>query len=233
MVDSEDRVGLRNRWLVRRRRLDRVLAAVAGVPGAALAALLAVAIRATSPGSPVIGLDRVGRGEAPFTMWKLRTMHQADPGSDASVLTLTDDDRITPVGRLLRRMRVDELPQLLNVLQGDMAIIGPRPETPSLVDADDPAWAAVLAAAPGIAGPTQVMVHEWEATLPDLDTYRTRILPVKLAIDRWYVEHASARVDGLVVVAIAQSLLGRRRRTVLHDRIRLEVPEARTIPEPA
>jgi hypothetical protein len=74
------------------------------------------------------------------------------------------------------------------------------------------------------------MIHEWEAELQDLDTYRNEILPVKLAIDRWYVDNASPQLDALVVIALAQSLLGRRAETVIHPRVLANVPEAAKIP---
>jgi lipopolysaccharide/colanic/teichoic acid biosynthesis glycosyltransferase len=109
-----------------------------------------------------------------------------------------------------------------------MALVGPRPEAPAYVDVADSTWQAVLAARPGIAGPTQLLVADWEAAVVgtgDGDLYAERILPVKLAIDRWYVEHASPRVDGLVLVGLARRLLGLRRPGRLEHLVGLEVPE--------
>src|SRR5690606_27943420 len=99
-----------------------------------------------------------GRSGAPFRMWKLRSMRaeRADAAAAGSVITATDDDRITPIGATMRRWRLDELPQVWNVLRGEMGLLGSRPETPTMVEADDPAWAAVLAARPGVSGPTQL-----------------------------------------------------------------------------
>jgi lipopolysaccharide/colanic/teichoic acid biosynthesis glycosyltransferase len=145
-------------------------------------------------------------------------------------LTTSGDHRITPLGHGLRRWRVDELPQLLDVVAGRMALLGPRPETPPFVDLDDPRWQAVLRARPGIAGPTQVIVHGWEANLPAAseDVYREVLLPVKLAIDEWYVEHASPSLDLRVVAALVQSMLGWHR-TVLHRQVERAVPSAATL----
>jgi lipopolysaccharide/colanic/teichoic acid biosynthesis glycosyltransferase len=111
-----------------------------------------------------------------------------------------------------------------------MALLGPRPETPPFVDLHDPRWQAVLRARPGIAGPTQVIVHGWEAGLPAAseDVYREVLLPVKLAIDAWYLEHASPALDLRVVVALGQSMFGRHR-TVLHARVEAAVPSAGTL----
>jgi lipopolysaccharide/colanic/teichoic acid biosynthesis glycosyltransferase len=212
-----------------------VVAAALGVALAPVVAAAAVAVRRTSPGGAFVGLDRVGRGGRPFRMWKLRSMRaaSADRRAGGSLLTAAGDQRVTPVGRWLRRWRLDELPQLWHVVRGDMALLGPRPETPEYVDADDPRWRAALAVRPGIAGPTQVMVHRWEAQL-DGDpaaAYRAEVLPVKLAIDGWYAARATPALDALVVAGLVQSMLGRER-TVLHPRVEREVPEAARIPRP-
>jgi len=217
-------------WLARRNLFDRLVCALVAVPLAPVAAVLAALIARDSPGAPVIRLPRVGRGGRPFGLWKLRSMRVAEPGVATAAITVADDDRITPIGRKVRRWRLDELPQLANVVAGKMALIGPRPESPSFVDVDDPRWRSVLAARPAIAGPTQLMVHEWEATNLDVDTYRQDILPVKLAIDAWYVANASPALDLLVVTGLARSLLLGHGDTALHRRVRAAVPEAGRIP---
>ena len=101
-----------------------------------------------------------------------------------------------------------------------MSLIGPRPETPEYVDADDPRWPAVLQAPPGIAGPTQLLVEEWEAealTGPHAgDVYRDQVLPVKLAVDAWYVANASPRVDAAVVWSLVERFVLHRRITAIH-----------------
>src|SRR5438034_1316321 len=115
-----------------RRLVDVVCAAIALVATAPLLALAAVGIRLASPGAVTYRAERVGRGGRPFIMYKLRTMH-ARRRSDASVITGAEDPRVFPLGVWLRRLKIDELPQLVNVLRGEMAIVGPRPEDPAIV----------------------------------------------------------------------------------------------------
>lgn len=216
-------------WLRARQVLDRGLAVGIGLAIGPVVALLAWAVRRDTPGPGLLGLDRVGQGGRTFRIWKVRTMRAADPGGAAggAPLTAAGDARITPVGRRLRSLRLDELPQVWNVVRGDMALIGPRPEAPSYVDLDDRRWQAVLAARPGIVGPTQLLVADWEAEVVGTgegDVYAERILPVKLGIDRWYVEQASPLIDLLVVVGLAKRLLGLRGAGTLEHLVARQVP---------
>ncbi len=218
-------------WLRRRQRLDRLAAGLLGLVAAPLVAVLACLARRSSVGPGLIGLVRVGRAGTPFRIWKVRTMVAA--GSDGSAggppITEAEDPRITPLGRRLRQCRLDELPQLWNVVRGEMTLIGPRPEAPGYVDAGDPRWAAVLQSRPGLAGPTQLVVADWEATLIGSgggDAYADRILPVKLAIDQWYVEQATPMIDLAVLAALVQRFAVGRRRTTLHRLVEAAVPLA-------
>lgn len=219
-------------WLRWRTAIDRVVAAGLGVVLAPLIAILGAIVRGGSPGPGVLGLPRVGQKGRVFRMWKIRTMYAAGPSGQAegSSITATVDGRVTPVGHCLRRSRLDELPQLWNVVRGDMAILGPRPEAPDYVDLMVPAWSRVLRARPGVAGPTQVLVADLEAELVRLGdgySYGEDILPIKLAIDRWYVEYASPRIDALILASLAGRLaLGRKPRRLL-DEVCAAVPEAR------
>ncbi len=191
-------------------------------------ALLAAVVYASSSGPALIRLPRVGQGGRSFGMWKLRTMYHA-PRASGAPLTSAGDARITRTGRVLRRLHLDELPQLANVVLGDMALIGPRPETPELVDQADARWRDVLAARPGIVGPTQMVVRRREgevvATAGE-DGYRNLILPAKLAIDAWYVSQASPRLDALVVRSLLQELRIGRGLHALERRVGGEVAEA-------
>jgi lipopolysaccharide/colanic/teichoic acid biosynthesis glycosyltransferase len=154
-----------SRWLPVRWWIDRLVAAVLQVALVPVLAAVGAAVRRGDGGPALVRVPRVGRDNRPFGMWKVRTMVANGPGGLAGgpPITSGDDDRLTPVGRRLRHYRLDEPPQLLNVAAGEMAMIGPRPETPTLVDVGDPAWRRVLAAKPGIAGPTQLIVHDWES----------------------------------------------------------------------
>lgn len=228
-----------SRWLrLRSALLDRLAALVLAPILAPIVAGLAWWVRRADGPPSFVGLERVGRDGRPFRMWKLRSMRVEQPRGVAggAVITAGDDDRVTEVGARLRRYRLDELPQLWNVLRGDMGLVGPRPETPSMVDLDDPRWRAVLAARPGIAGPTQLVVERWEADVlaaGDQDErYRSDVLPVKLALDRWYVASASLAVDLQVVWSMVQRFVLGRDETAVEVTARAAVPEAAEVPVP-
>lgn len=226
-----------SRWLPVRWWLDRAFAVVLQVALSPLLAVVGAIVRKSDGGPALVRVPRVGRGNRLFGMWKVRTMVAAGPAGLAGgpVITSNGDDRITPIGRRLRHYRLDEIPQLLNVAMGEMAMIGPRPETPTLVDPTHPSWRRVLAARPGIAGPTQLIVHDWEVDVlagPSAEmTYRDVILPVKLAIDEWYVERASPWIDCLVVASLVQRFLTGRPPTLMSRRVRRDVPAAGEVPQ--
>jgi lipopolysaccharide/colanic/teichoic acid biosynthesis glycosyltransferase len=215
-------------WVSRRGNPDFAVAALLLVVTLPLLLILAIAIQVTSAGPAVIRVPRVGRGGALFGMWKLRTMHRR-PGPG---LSAAGDPRVTRLGRFLRRAHLDEVPQLLNVIRGDMALVGPRPEAPEYVDRGDARWTDVLAARPGIIGPTQLLVHQFEAqflAVSGEDGYRIHLLPLKLAIDSWYVGRASPVLDAAVAVGALQELVFRRHASI-SKRVQREVPEALRIP---
>ncbi len=159
-------------------------------------------------GRPVFfGARRMGAPNRPFTMWKFRTMrpHPADCG-------VTGGDksrRITPLGRLLRRSRLDELPQLWNVIRGEMSLVGPRPPAPEHVACAPRVFTRVLAARPGITGLATLMLHGREArilsacTTPVLTeaAYRCHCLPWKTRVDLLYLRHRSLAWDLWLLLA--------------------------------
>jgi lipopolysaccharide/colanic/teichoic acid biosynthesis glycosyltransferase len=165
------------------------LAAAAGLLALAPAlAALAVAI-ALEDGFPVLFRQtRVGRRGKPFRLVKFRSMRVGAPGTR---ITAGGDPRVTRVGAWLRRYKIDELPQLWNVLAGDLSLVGPRPEIPPFVDVGDPAWRAVLEVKPGITDPASLRYRREEELLagaPDPEqTYREQILPAKLALNLEYI----------------------------------------------
>jgi lipopolysaccharide/colanic/teichoic acid biosynthesis glycosyltransferase len=203
-------------------RADRVAALVGLVLVAPVLAALAVIIALVDRQRPLVGLPRVGRDGRPFTLWKLRTMRTA--GDDSRAITVRDDRRVTALGARLRRYRLDELPQLWNVTVGDMALLGPRPETPAYVDHAREGWQVVLATPPGIAGATQIVIHGWESRIDSVAAYRDEILPRKLEIDRWYVEHASPAVDLDVLRSVVRSVLTPDATTAVHRRLAGALP---------
>src|SRR2546429_6482941 len=135
-----------------KRPLDVALGLLGLTLAAPLLAVAAIGIRLSSPGPVLYRARRVGRNGAGFTMYKLRTMHQREGA--ASAITGRNDPRVFPFGAWLRRTKIDELPQLFNVLRGDMSIVGPRPEDPRIVrDHFRPLHFETLRVRPGLASP--------------------------------------------------------------------------------
>jgi lipopolysaccharide/colanic/teichoic acid biosynthesis glycosyltransferase len=222
-------------WLSLRLVVDRAVAAVLAVLTAPLVAVLAFAVRRHDGHPPLITVPRVGRDGRTFRMWKIRSMRvdTHDGRAAGALLTSSHDDRITPIGSRMRSLHLDELPQLYNVARGEMCLLGPRPEAPEFVDLHDQRWREVLAVPPGIAGPTQLIVGEWERTQIDQDhdgaAYREVVVPVKLALDRWYVRRASPGLDLLTLVSLVRHVLPGGEPPTLLQRAREELPEARAV----
>ncbi len=177
--------------------------------------MLAVAawIRLDSPGPVFFRQQRVGRHGVPFAIHKFRTMRH---GAGGLALTVGDDARITRAGRWLRRTRLDELPQLLDVLAGDMSLVGPRPEVPRYVALYPPALRErALAVRPGITDPASLAYIDEAALLaaaadPERE-YVERILPAKLQAAAAYAERATLASDIAVLARTARALLGKAR----------------------
>jgi lipopolysaccharide/colanic/teichoic acid biosynthesis glycosyltransferase len=201
--------------------LPRAAEAALALAGLAILSpvLLAAAalVAATSSGPVLFRQQRAGRGGRPFTLLKLRTMRTASAldTSEGSQLTASGDARITPVGRWLRRFKLDEIPQLWNVARGDMALVGPRPEVPRYVDAADPLWQAVLSARPGLTDPVTLRLRDEEALLAgaaDVESfYRERLLPWKLRGYRAYLARRTWATDLAVLGATVLAVLRLRR----------------------
>ncbi|CAB4555690.1 unannotated protein [freshwater metagenome] len=194
--------------------------------------VLAVLVRRHDGESPLITVPRVGVNGRIFGMWKIRSMRvdTADGHASGLSLTSTNDQRITPIGARMRSLHLDELPQLYNVARGEMCLLGPRPEAPDFVDLDNPVWQQVLTSPPGIAGPTQLIVGDWERSEIDKDTtgdaYQRVVVPVKLAIDRWYLMNASVRLDLLVVTSLLRHVLPGGESKRLQEVVGSSVPES-------
>lgn len=125
---------------------------------------IAIVIRFDSRGPAFYKATRIGKGGKPFSMLKLRTMVE-DAEEQGPSVTFESDRRVTRVGRFLRRWKIDELPTLVNVLFGDMSLVGPRPETPPYVERYTPKEREVLAVRPGITGPSQIKYRHEESLL--------------------------------------------------------------------
>jgi lipopolysaccharide/colanic/teichoic acid biosynthesis glycosyltransferase len=166
-----------------RRALDILVGLIGTALSAPLIAVLVVAIRLESPGDPIYTQVRVGKDGRPFRIIKLRTMVHGAEFTGAGLAIAAGDDRVTRIGALLRRYSLDELPNLWNVLRGDMSVIGPRPTLQHQVDAYTERERGRLAVKPGITGWAQV---NGRASLPWSE---------RIELDLWYVEHRSPRVD--------------------------------------
>jgi lipopolysaccharide/colanic/teichoic acid biosynthesis glycosyltransferase len=186
----------RTRYPSWQRTFDLVLAVAVLVPALVLAVLAAVAVLIDSPGPILYRSRRIGRNGVPFWMFKFRTMRHLAGGPLISSRT---DQRFTPVGRFLAQTRLDELPQLWNVLRGEMRMVGPRPELEEFVREQSESYERILTVPPGLTGPTQLVFADEGAILAateDRDQlYRTEILPAKVRLDLAYVEHHSVRGD--------------------------------------
>jgi lipopolysaccharide/colanic/teichoic acid biosynthesis glycosyltransferase len=170
-----------------RRVLDVVVASIALVVAAPVIAVAGVAIRATSPGPALFRQERVGAGGRPFTILKLRTMTSGREGLD---ITVGRDPRVTRVGAVLRRTSLDELPQLVNVLRGEMTLVGPRPETVSLARRYPPECRWVLEVTPGLTGPAQVRMRDSRVLEPPVVARSSGPAPDP---EEWYLEHVVPR----------------------------------------
>ena len=174
-------------------RIVEAAAAILGIVACSpVLALVAAGVRLTSPGPAIFRQRRVGRHGAEFTLMKFRTMrvHDAPHG-----VTASGDPRVTGLGRWLRRLKVDELPELWNIARGDMSFVGPRPEVPRYVDLNDPVWREVLSARPGVTDPVTLRLIDEESVLASVSEDRERfyldvLQPYKLA---GYVEYLRQR----------------------------------------
>jgi lipopolysaccharide/colanic/teichoic acid biosynthesis glycosyltransferase len=199
-----------------KRCLDVLLAGFGLLLLAPLFLLIALAIRFDSPGPVFFRQERVGRFGKPFRIHKFRTMQHA-PAEAGPQLTVGADTRITRVGALLRNTKLDELPQLIDVLHGAMSLVGPRPEVPRYV-AQYPAALRdkVLSVRPGITDPASIEFRDEAARLahaadPEHE-YVHHILPRKLALAAEYVDQASVATDLAVMTRTLRALVVDRRR---------------------
>src|SRR6266699_7201668 len=175
-----------------------------------LFAAAALAVRLSGPGPILFRQARVGRGGKPFDILKLRTMRASQrPGP---LITTAGDPRVTRVGRVLRRWKLDELPQLINVLRGEMSFVGPRPEVRRYVDMFAETYRELLAVRPGITDPASVAFRDEETLLARSanaeELYVHEILPRKLALSRAYVRQRSLGLDVRLIARTVAAILG-------------------------
>lgn len=165
--------------------------------------ITALLIRLESPGGALFRQERVGKDGRLFTIYKFRTMRPPRSGEGVALATV-GDSRITAIGRFLRASKIDELPQLINVLLGDMTLIGPRAETPNFIPYFSAEERHVLDVKPGLTGPGQIhyTVHQAGRIPEGADAnkiYIEEILPEKLAVDLDYVRRRGVWLDLWIV----------------------------------
>lgn len=189
------------------RWFDVVIAAAVLILGAPVWSAVALAVKLSSKGPALYRSIRCGQHGETFEVMKFRSMRVAE----GPQITSHGDSRITRVGSLLRASKLDEIPQLINVLRGDMAIVGPRPEDPAYVNFDDPLHQLVLEARPGLTSRASVEYRHEEqilaATEDPEETYRTEVLPMKLRLDAAWLAERSIGSDIRIVVDTAMAIL--------------------------
>jgi lipopolysaccharide/colanic/teichoic acid biosynthesis glycosyltransferase len=192
-----------------KRALDLVLAALGLVVTAPGLGLIALLVRSSSPGPAIFRQERIGRYGRTFCIHKFRTLHS---GSSGPLVSAAGDHRVTPIGAVLRRTKLDELPQLWDVLQGTMSLVGPRPEVPSYAALwTEAEREVILSVRPGITDPVSILFRneaDQLALAADPDShYRTVLLPRKAQLYVEYVQSRSLIGDLAILLRTAQSLV--------------------------
>jgi lipopolysaccharide/colanic/teichoic acid biosynthesis glycosyltransferase len=215
-------------WRFFKRALDVLLSVSLLTAALPLLIVIAVAIKLDSPGPIFFRVRRVGHNGRPLMMLKFRKMHDDASGGP---LTTGDDPRLTYVGKFLTHARLDELPQLWDVLRGRMSIVGPRPEDPAFVALHPEDYAQILTVRPGITGLSQ-MAYAGEHDILDADSpvddYVGRILPQKLDMDKLYARRSSLRLDAAVLYWTVITVIMRRPVAVHRHTAKMNIRRRRT-----
>ena len=185
-----------------KRFLDMTSAAIGLMVLSPLLLVVATLVKLTSHGPVFFRQERMGRGGRPFFILKFRTMVQDAPRQGGPI-TFGDDPRITRLGRLLRKTKIDELPQLFNVLKGDMSLVGPRPEVRRYVEMFRDDYEEILRVRPGITDLASIKYRDEAAVLgqsadPEAE-YVGRVLPEKIRLAKEYVERQSLLLDLTII----------------------------------
>ncbi len=202
-----------------KRALDLVLCIPTAILGLPLIALIAL-ILLIREGRPILYVsERMKTHDTPFQLYKFRTMRPAPPGADSGVTGGDKSDRMSDFHRALRRSRLDELPQLWNVIRGDMSLVGPRPPLKIYVDDYPETYREVLTCRPGVTGLASLVFHAHEENLLKQcktaqetdEVYRRRCIPRKAELDLIYKANQSVCGDILLIWRTARGVLLRRR----------------------
>ncbi len=170
--------------------------------------LAAILIKLDSPGPILFRQARMGRNGKTFTLLKFRSMYVSDHGA---LVTAAGDNRISKVGKLIRRTKIDELPELWNIVRGDMSIVGPRPEVPELVDLNNPLWKEILEANPGLTDPVTLQLRNEEELLAQAndrdDFYKNILQPYKLRGYVHFVRNRTWKKDLNIILRTMKAIL--------------------------
>lgn len=194
------------------RFFDLVFAGAAVLLLSPLLIPIVIVLRLTGEGEIFFQQQRIGLGGRPFALLKFATMLKNSPNMGTGTVTVKSDPRVLPVGRFLRKTKINELPQLLNVLLGDMSLIGPRPLTRQTFGAYSPeTQAAVTTVRPGLSGIGSVVFRDEEGILADTNGsvafYNEVIAPYKGALERWYAAHHNLRTYFTLIFATIWTVL--------------------------
>jgi lipopolysaccharide/colanic/teichoic acid biosynthesis glycosyltransferase len=188
-----------------RRLVDVIVALLTLVVLAPLLMAVMLAVFISSPGNPFYGGWRTGKEGRNFRMWKFRTM--INGAAKVGPITGKNDPRVTPLGRVLRKTKLDELPQFFNLLLGDMTLVGPRPESPEIVALYTPSQRVVLVVKPGVTGKVQLESDDESETIPEgvqaYEYYLTHLMERKLRLDLDYLRGRTVFSDAKIVLATA------------------------------
>lgn len=190
------------------RLLDIVLSVTALLLLMPLLLPIAVVLRLTGEGEVFFVQSRIGRHGKPFGLYKFATMLKNSPNMGTGTVTTKNDARVLPLGRLLRKTKANELPQLLNILRGDMSVVGPRPQTRRCFDAfPEASQAQIIKVRPGLSGIGSILFRDEEgmmhASAEPEHFYDTVIMPYKGALEEWYVTHQCLRTYLLTILVTA------------------------------
>ena len=195
--------------------------------------VIMLAVMLESPGPVLYRSRRAGRHGVEFAMLKFRKMYD---GARGPALTAADDDRFTRVGRVLARTKLDEIPQLVNVLRGEMSVVGPRPEDPRFTRLEPDKYRTILGVRPGITGLSQLAFARESHILDPADRvghYVRAIFPQKLAIDSLYVQSRTFRMDLAILAWTGLAVVGRRTVAVNRETGALTLRRRKPVRSPA
>ncbi len=212
-----------------KRAFDVCAAALGLLVTSPLLAIISILIKLDSRGPVIFSQVRVGKGFSPFRVLKFRTMVEEEARGKGLPITVGHDPRVTRVGRILRKFKLDELPQMVNVLRGDMSFVGPRPEVPHYVERLRTDFAEVLVARPGITDLASLKFIDEAGLLASSSSpeeeYQRSVLPEKLRLAKLYIQNMSLRLDFAIIV---QTLL----RIMRLSTVVCELPELKASPRP-